>query len=256
MKNCAECRNKVCVFEDSTDRIKLKGGSDSVDMSLCGYDGSQKINIKFSLTSSPKCDPNGLLVPKMKSIAQKGNKPCIKDDPCFVTVTFDAPIDWAVALKPPKNLLASVDSADSPVSVAEFSGEAFTILTTSETAVGVCGNNINVQASGLSLLDSCNTVSQICRATATASACLKGTESGAATLTNTKILGDQASAQMFVSSAFPCDAVTGSTPYVYIDVKVGDADVSPLTKVAKIGKISLFLVSCCHLNALQWTWIH
>ncbi|KDO30048.1 hypothetical protein SPRG_05239 [Saprolegnia parasitica CBS 223.65] len=239
-KTCAECAGKTCLLEGS---VSLTGGATSVALSLCYYDASSAPAITFSLSAMPSCDVNSVLMPRVKALATNTTTTsglCTKTsaDPCPVVATLQSPIDWAIALQAKSTvntLLASIDQSSSDVvKVATFSTETAPAVTSAETAVTACGSNIPVSGNRFSNLDACNVV-QVCRGPVGASTCVVSEAGGS--LRN--VTASSSSQVVFLSMAKPfgCDAISANS-FLYVQITVGDADASGLTKVAKIGALT------------------
>ncbi|OQS04838.1 hypothetical protein THRCLA_02955 [Thraustotheca clavata] len=224
-KSCSECTGKICVLEGNSE---LAGGTMSVLMTLCNYDAANAPKITFSLGWTPTCDTTGALVPQVKSIAVNSTNQCSKSDPCTVNVSLQSPLDWAIALKTKNNvnkLMASIDKQDA-VQVGTFGNDSTPLVTASDNEITPCATNIAIRGSRFSSLDACNSA-QVCRGPTDAKSCVVN-EAGST------LLNSSAEATFLsMNKPFSCDATTNNS-IVYVQLKIGDADLSPMTKVAKV----------------------
>ncbi|EQC35929.1 hypothetical protein SDRG_06675 [Saprolegnia diclina VS20] len=237
-KSCAECAGKTCLLEGTTN---LTGGATSVALSLCYYDASSAPKITFSLSATPSCDAKRVLLPQVKSLATNTTASglCTKTsaDPCPLVATLQSPIDWAIALQAKSvvnTLLAAIDQSSEVVKVATFSTETAPTVTSAETAVTACGMSIPVSGTRFSTLDACNVV-RVCRGPLGASTCVVSEPNEI--LRNVTASSAGQTAFLSMTKPFGCDAIATNS-FVYVQLTVGDADTSGMTKVAKVGALS------------------
>ncbi|OQR98577.1 hypothetical protein ACHHYP_08391 [Achlya hypogyna] len=235
--SCASCGGKTCILEGSAG---IAGGTTSVPLSLCNYDPANAPTITLSLGSRPSCDSGGVLLPQVKALAINTTNAalCTKSsaDPCPVVATLQAPIDWAIALKTKNGvntLLATLDKSD-VVKIATFSSETTPVVTSAQDPITICAANIPVKGDRFSSVDACNVV-QVCRGPAGATTCV--VPEANSVLRNVTATTTGQAALLSMAAPLACDAVSINS-LVYVQVKVGDAELGAMTQIATISALS------------------
>lgn len=247
--SCAECNGNTCMLDGTA--TSITGGATSASVNFCNFDSSKNSTyaLSFGVSSLPSCDTKNETLPTLASLVAADG--CTAEA-CSVTVNFESPLDWAIALQnngASNTLTAQLTSGGNSdtVTIATFETMAAAVMNSGTSSVSVCAAELDISGSRFSNVDSCN-AAQICRGASTDTACT--TE----LMNNLQIKDVSCSAEactgkVALSQSLPCDGSTGDATALIVGATVASSTQSNLVSVGSMTAPIFTIADASGLNA-------
>ncbi|KAE9355435.1 hypothetical protein PF008_g4053 [Phytophthora fragariae] len=233
--SCADCGGQTCMLDGSATAVT--GGATSLSVNFCNFDSANNASygVQFGVSSLPSCDASNATIPTLSSLVAADG---CSADACAVTVSFEAALDWAIAVQTNganNALTAQLTSGGSgdTVTIATFEPVAAAVMAGGTAGMSVCATEIDVSGSRFSTVSACN-AAQVCRGAATDSACTTELMKDAQ-VANVSCSGENCTGRLKLSQSLPCDGSTGDATALLVGVTVAGSSQS---NVASVGSMT------------------
>ncbi|OWY92059.1 hypothetical protein PHMEG_00039088, partial [Phytophthora megakarya] len=203
----------------------------------------------FGVSSLPSCDAKNETLPTLASLVAADG--CTADA-CSVTVNFEAPLDWAIALQnngQSSTLTAQLTAGGNSdvVTIATFETMAAAVMNSGSATVSVCAAEFDISGSRFSNVDTCNTA-QICRGAGTDTTCTTELMNNAQ-VTEVSCNGEACTGKVVLSQSLPCDGSSGDATALIVGVTVASSTPSNLVSVGSMTAANFTIADVTGVDA-------
>ncbi|OWZ01763.1 hypothetical protein PHMEG_00026788 [Phytophthora megakarya] len=247
--SCSECNGNTCMLDGTA--TSVTGGATSLQVNFCNYDSSKNstYELSFGVSSLPSCDAKNETLPTLASLVAADG--CTADA-CSVTVNFEAPLDWAIALQnngQSSTLTAQLTAGGNSdvVTIATFETMAAAVMNSGSATVSVCAAEFDISGSRFSNVDTCNTA-QICRGAGTDTTCTTELMNNAQ-VTEVSCNGEACTGKVALSQSLPCDGSSGDATALIVGVTVASSTPSNLVSIGSMTAANFTIADVTGVDA-------